>query len=79
MSTRKTLAILTKYEIAEVLSTRAEKIAQGQPITIPNPGTTNPLEIAKMELAAKKSPVKITRKFPDGTFDEYNINELTQL
>ena len=79
MATRNTLPVLTRYELAAILSARAEEIADGQPITIKNPGTTDPVQIAQLEFAEGKTPKKITRVWPNGTVESWNLSELRNL
>ena len=76
MTDRKSLPIITKYELAALISTRAAEIADGQPITIKHPDTQDPREIAYMEYAAKRSPKKIIRQYPDGTKEVWLLSEL---
>lgn len=77
MSTvRNTIPVVTKYELAALLAARAEEIADEKPITIQNPGTTNPAEIARLEFEAGKSPKKIRRVWPDGTVEVWSLSEL---
>lgn len=76
---RNTIPVITKYELAALLAIRAAEIADNQPITIRNPDTTNPAEIAQLEFDAKKSPKKIKRMWPDGTVEVWSLNELQVL
>lgn len=70
MSRRVTRRLMTRFELAKILGTRAEQItdpslSKGFPIAVEVPeGTTNPLKIALMELEQKKSPVKVYRTIP---------------
>ncbi len=73
---RNTIPVITKYELAALLSARATEIADEQPITIKNPGTTNPAEIAQLEFEAGKSPKRIIRTWPDGTTEIWSLSEL---
>ncbi len=73
---RNTIPTITKYELAALLAARAAEIADDQPITIKNPGTTNPVEIAKLEFKAGKSPKKFIRVWPDGTKETWFLSEL---
>ena len=76
MANRNTIPTITKYELATVLATRSAEIADGQPITIKNPPTTNPIEIARLEYEAGKIPKKIKRVWPDGHTEIWSLNEL---
>jgi DNA-directed RNA polymerase subunit K/omega len=61
---------LTKYEIARILSTRAEQLARGAVTTVPLYVKENRLDthsaIALAELALGRIPLLIVRPFPDG-------------
>lgn len=57
---------ITKYERVMIIAQRAQDIANGSPLTIKNAGTTNPIEIAKLELLYNKIPYKIIRTLPNG-------------
>jgi DNA-directed RNA polymerase subunit K/omega len=76
---KKTIPVLTKYELAAILSSRAFEIANGEPITIPNPTSTNPIDIAYQEFQAKRSPKKVIRTWPDGTVEVWSLSELKLL
>ena len=73
---RNTLPMISKYELAALLSERAHEISNDQPITIQNPGTTNPAEIACLEYKAGKSPKKLKRTWPDGTEELWSLSDL---
>lgn len=73
---RNSIPVINKYELTTLLATRTAEIADGAPITIPNPGTTDPKEIALLEFKAGKTPAKLTRNWPDGTKEVWNLNEL---
>jgi len=73
---RNTIPVITKYELAALLAERTAEIANGEPSTIPNPGTTDPKEIALLEFKAKKIPSKIIRKWTNGKTEVWNLNEL---
>jgi len=75
-SEKKTLPVLSKYELAAILSARAAEIANGEPITIPNPETTDPIKIAYQEFSAGKTPKKIIRTWPNGEVEVWNLSEL---
>lgn len=50
--------------------------ADGQAL-VPLNGQTDPIEIAMMELRAKKINFVIRRKLPDGTFEDWRVDEMT--
>lgn len=73
---RRSTPILTKYERARVLGVRALHISMNAPIMVELEGETDPLEIARKELREKKIPFIIRRTFPDGTHEDWSIDEL---
>ncbi|XP_015791580.1 DNA-directed RNA polymerases I, II, and III subunit RPABC2 [Tetranychus urticae] len=73
---RVTTPYLTKYERARVIGTRALQIAMCAPIMVELDGETDPLDIALKELKARKIPIIIRRYLPDGSYEDWGINEL---
>uniref|UniRef100_A0A914XUE7 RPB6 homolog n=1 Tax=Panagrolaimus superbus TaxID=310955 RepID=A0A914XUE7_9BILA len=73
---RVTTPFMTKYERARVLGTRALQIAMGAPVMVEMEGETDPLEIARKELKEQKVPIIIRRYLPDGSFEDWGIEEL---
>lgn len=71
-----TTKYMTKYERARLLGTRALQIAMCAPIMVELEGETDPLQIALKELKARKIPIIIRRYLPDGSFEDWTINEL---
>ncbi|CAK5090055.1 unnamed protein product [Meloidogyne enterolobii] len=76
-TSRVTTPFMTKYERARVLGTRALQIAMGAPVMVETEGETDPLEIARKELKDQKIPIIIRRYLPDGSFEDWGIDELT--
>jgi DNA-directed RNA polymerase I, II, and III subunit RPABC2 len=75
-SKRITTPYMTKYERARVLGTRALQIAMCAPLMVEPDGETDPLQIAMRELKEKKIPMIIRRYLPDGSFEDWSIDEL---
>lgn len=76
-SERTTTKYMTKYERARVLGTRALQISHGAPIVgVGEGGQTDPLEIAKIELREKKTPIIIRRFLPSGRYEDWGVDEL---
>ncbi|GAU95328.1 hypothetical protein RvY_06962 [Ramazzottius varieornatus] len=73
---RITTPYMTKYERARVLGTRALQIAMNAPIMVEIKNETDPLEIAKKELKVGKIPMIVRRYLPDGTFEDWSVEEL---
>jgi len=68
---------LTNFERAKVLGVRARQISNNVTPTIEVPsGVINPLDIAKLELEAKRLPLIVARTYPDGTVEEWPVNKL---
>ena len=78
---------MTKYERARILGTRALQISlvssfssgrlndwssMNAPVLVPlDEGDTDPLEIARKELAQKKIPLIVRRFLPDGSYEDW--------
>ncbi|KDD75734.1 hypothetical protein H632_c524p1 [Helicosporidium sp. ATCC 50920] len=73
---RITTRYLTKYEKARVLGTRALQISMNAPVMVDVGTETDPLEIAYKELREKKIPFTIRRYLPDGSYEDWGLNEL---
>lgn len=73
---RITTRYLTKYERARVLGTRALQISMNAPVMVDVGTETDPLEIAYKELREKKIPFTVRRYLPDGSFEDWGLDEL---
>ena len=73
---RITTPFMTKYERARVLGTRALQISMCAPIMVELENETDPLQIAMKELKARKIPLVIRRYLPDGSYEDWAIDEL---
>lgn len=73
---RITTRYLTKYERARVLGTRALQISMNAPVLVDLDGETDPLKIAMKELRERKIPIIIRRFLPDGSHEDWSIDEL---
>lgn len=71
-----TRPFLTRFERCRVVGARATQIAMGAEPLIDANGKTDPLEIAEMELMANKIPMIIRRHLPNGTFEDWNLQDL---
>eukprot|EP00656_Telonema_subtile_P003283 TRINITY_DN114_c0_g1_i1.p1 TRINITY_DN114_c0_g1~~TRINITY_DN114_c0_g1_i1.p1 ORF type:complete len:125 (+),score=30.38 TRINITY_DN114_c0_g1_i1:176-550(+) len=73
---RNTTRYMTKYERARVLGTRALQISMGAPVMVSLQGETDPLDIANKELKKKKIPLMVRRYLPDGSYEDWGVDEL---
>ncbi|CAM9102711.1 unnamed protein product [Choristocarpus tenellus] len=73
---RVTTKYMTKYERARILGTRALQISMNAPVMVDIENETDPLKIAMKELREKKIPIKIRRYLPDGSHEDWSIDEL---
>ncbi|KAF8819577.1 Dna-directed Rna polymerase II RPB6 [Cardiosporidium cionae] len=73
---RVTTPYLTKFEKARIIGTRALQISMNAPTTIPLEGVTDPLIIAEKELYQKTIPFTIRRYLPNGSYEDWKIEEL---
>ena len=71
--------IITKYEKARIIGTRAIQISMNAPPTIDIKGETNSLKIAEMEYEQKKIPFSIVRNFPNGTTETIRFQDLQDI
>jgi len=75
-SERITTRYLTKFERARVLGTRALQISMNAPVMVDLDGETDPLKIAEKELRERKIPIIIRRYLPDGSHEDWSVDEL---
>ncbi|XWS61120.1 hypothetical protein CRYUN_Cryun07bG0097900 [Craigia yunnanensis] len=73
---RKTSKYMTKYERARILGTRALQISMNASVMVELEGETDPLEIAMKELRERKIPFTIRRYLPDGSYEDWGVDEL---
>ncbi|PVU91390.1 hypothetical protein BB561_004418 [Smittium simulii] len=73
---RITTPYMTKYERARILGTRALQISLSAPVMVELEGESDPLEIAGKELREKKIPLVIRRYLPNGTFEDWRVQDL---
>ncbi|CAI8614040.1 unnamed protein product [Vicia faba] len=73
---RRTSKYMTKYERARILGTRALQISMNAPVMVELEGETDPLEIAMKELRERKIPFTIRRYLPDGSYEDWGVDEL---
>ncbi|KAJ3098168.1 DNA-directed RNA polymerases I II and III subunit RPABC2 [Phlyctochytrium planicorne] len=74
---RMTTPYMTKYEKARVLGTRALQISMNAPVMVDLNGESDPLQIALKELRERKIPLIIRRYLPDGSYEDWAVDELT--
>lgn len=73
---RITSKYLSKYERARLLGTRALQISLNAPTMVMLEGETDPLKIAQKELQEKLIPIIIRRYLPDGSYEDWKLDEL---
>ena len=74
---RVTSQYMTKYERARVLGVRAMQISRNAPILVEvDPNDTDPMHIAEKELMERKLPFLIRRYLPDGSHEDWSMEEL---
>lgn len=73
---RVTSPYMTKFEKARIIGTRALQISMNAPITIALDGEMDPLLIAEKELYSKTIPFTIRRFLPNGSYEDWNIDQL---
>lgn len=75
-SQRQSSSYMTKYEKARILGTRALQISRNAPILVEPGNDTDPLVIAEKELREKKIPFIIRRYLPDGSYEDWPVDQL---
>ena len=74
---RETSRFLTKFERAKILGERAIQIANGAKVMVEvEKGIWDPMKIAEKELREKKINYVVRRYLPDGSYEDWNLNEL---
>lgn len=71
-----TTRYLTKYEKARLLGTRALQLSMNAPPLVELRGETEALQIAQRELRERKLPLIVRRYLPDGSYEDWSLNEL---
>ena len=74
---RETSRFLTKFERAKILGERAIEISNGAKVMVTvEKGVWDPMLIAEKELRERKINYIVRRYLPDGTYEDWNVNEL---
>lgn len=74
---RITTRFLTKYEKARIIGARALQISKNAPVMVDiEAGEWDPLKIAEKELIERKIPFIIRRYLPDGSYEDWKVEEL---
>lgn len=82
ISSRKTHAVMTKYEHAALIGVRMEQLAFGAPSTLSEEelqGFRNVQDIAREELRRKRIPLTVTRSLPNASSEEWSANDLSSV
>jgi len=76
-SVKQTKPFLTKYEKTKLIGVRAQMLANGaMPLVNVSKNVTDTVAIAEQELAEKKIPLLIRRYLPDGTSEDWRLEDL---
>ncbi len=68
---------MTKYEKARLIGTRAVQISKNAPVMVDiGKEDIDPISIAEKELHEKKLPFIIRRYLPDGSYEDWSVEEL---
>ena len=73
---RRTIPFLTKYEKTRIIGKRAMQISKGSPPLVEIGDLESPIDIAKKELMERKIPFIIRRPLPDGSYEDWRVDEL---
>jgi DNA-directed RNA polymerase I, II, and III subunit RPABC2 len=76
-SEKTTTRFLTKYEKARIIGARALQISKNAPVMVEiEAGEWDPIKIAEKELIERKIPFIIRRYLPDGSYEDWRVEEL---
>jgi DNA-directed RNA polymerase I, II, and III subunit RPABC2 len=67
---------MTIYEKARIIGARAEQLSWDAPPLVDIGDMTDCIQIATKELIEKKLPIIVRRRMPDGSFEDWCIDEL---
>lgn len=73
---RRTRPVLSKFERCRVLATRAEQISRGTIALVDRLEGDSPAQTAEREFAAGRVPFVVRRYLPDGTTEDWRLDEL---
>lgn len=73
---RATLNRMTIYEKAHIIGVRASQLSDDAPPFVDIENMTDCIQIANKELEERKLPFIIRRNLPDGTFEDWPIDDL---
>lgn len=73
---RVTLNRMTIYEKAHIIGVRAAQLSDDAPPFVDIENLTDCIQIATKELAEKKLPFIVRRKLPDGSYEDWPIDQL---
>lgn len=72
---KKTMPILTKFERARIMGTRLQQLAYGAKPRVDTTGLKSIQEIVKKELEERKILFIIRRNLPNGTYEDWRLEE----
>ncbi len=75
-SFRRSRPVLSKFERCRVLATRAEQIGRGTIPLVPGLDGDGPAQTAEREFAAGRVPFIVRRYLPNGTSEDWRLEEL---
>jgi len=72
---KKTMPILTKFEKARIMGVRLQQLAYGAKPRVNISGLKSIQEILKKELEERKIPFIIRRNLPNGSYEDWKLEE----
>jgi len=76
---KKTVPFLNKFEKARLLGVRIQQLSAGAEPKINISGFTNIIDIVEEELKQRKIPLIIKRNLPNGTSEEWKLEEFEKV
>lgn len=74
--TRQSMPYLTKYEKSRIIGIRAQQLSQGSPALVNTGNLIRTTDIALKELNEGKITFIIRRRFPNGEYEDWRVDEL---
>ena len=72
---KKTIPLLTKFERARIMGVRLQQLAYGSEPKVDTTNLKSINEIVEQELIQRKIPFIIRRGLPNGTFEDWKLEE----
>ncbi len=76
---KKTIPKLTKFEKAKIIGVRLQQLAYGAKPRVNTSGLKSIQEIVQKELEERKIPFIVRRNLPNGTYEDWKLEEFIKI